>query len=73
MEVTEGIFADVTLHSEGEFGTLRLAVTTSQNSSETSFVVDAKRESSRFLAGFLQVTERVKVFFTIEASTGYTE
>ena len=73
VEVTEGIFADVTLHSEGEFGTLRLAVTTSQNSSETSFVVEAKRESSRFLAGFLQVTERVKVFFTIEASTGYTE
>jgi len=40
---------------------------------EVSFVLDSKRESSRFLSGFLSASDRVKLFYVIEASCGYTE
>jgi hypothetical protein len=70
VEVVPGIFADVALLYQKEYGTLRLVV---ERKSETSFIVDSKRISSRFLSGFLPVTSRVKIFYTIETAVGYTE
>jgi hypothetical protein len=76
-EVTlrEGVNAEVALSSEGEYGTVRLVVKNPKTggSAETSFVVEGKRESSRFLAGLLPINEREKVFYTIEAAVGYSE
>jgi hypothetical protein len=74
VEVAPGVFADVILKSDGDFGTLQLTVVVGTTiSGETCFVMDSKRESSRVLAGFLPVSDRLKLFYTLASSAGYTE
>lgn len=71
VEPVKGVFVDIALLYDKEYNTIRLTV--NKDKSETSFVVDSKRESSRFLSGFLAATDRVKLYYTIETSSGYTE
>lgn len=66
----EGLYADLVLKSDARnFGTLILQV---NKEHETRFLVDLKRHSSRFMSGLLPVTDKVKLFYTIETSTGYS-
>ncbi len=70
VEVEPNVYADIAVLYEHEYGHLRLVV---NSKADTCFVIDSKRESSRCLSGFLQVSGRSKVFYTIETCCGYTE
>ena len=43
------------------------------NHFETSFSLGITKESSRFLSGLVAVTEKNKLFYTLEQCTGYSE
>lgn len=60
--MTNGVYADIEVSYDKIYGTLKLTV---NKEGETSFVVNTKNESSRFLAGFLPIQDRLKIFFTI--------
>ena len=64
------LFAEVAILSDQEFGTIRLVV---NGRGESSFAIDTRRESSRFLSGLLAVNDQVKLFYMIFTSTGHTD
>ena len=48
------LFAEIAILSDREFGTIRLVV---NGKAESSFAIDTRRESSRFLSGLLAVND----------------
>jgi hypothetical protein len=48
------LFAEIGILSDREFGTIRLVV---NGRAESSFAIDTRRESSRFLSGLLAVND----------------
>jgi hypothetical protein len=68
--IAEGLYAEVAILYDSEYNCIRFTV---NKSFETSFSLDVNRESSRFLSGLVAVTERNKIFYTIEQSAGYCE
>jgi len=70
IEAQEGIFTEISITIEEKFKTIRIGV---GKQYESRFVIESQRESSRILAGFLPINSKVKVFYCIETSCGYTE
>ncbi len=70
IEVESEVYADIAILYEKDYNQLRMVV---NKEAETCFVLDSKRECSRYLSGFLMVNHKVKVYYTIETWCGYTE
>jgi hypothetical protein len=70
LEAQEGVSAEISITIEEKFKTIRIGV---GKQYESRFVIESQRESSRILAGFLPMNSKIKVFYCIESSCGYTE
>ena len=70
ISIGDGTYTEIALVYDAEYGCLRFTV---DNHFETSFSLGITKESSRFLSGLVAVTEKNKLFYTLEQSTGYSE
>jgi hypothetical protein len=70
ISIGDGTYTEIALTYDAEYRCLRFTV---DNHFETSFSLGITKESSRFLSGLVAVTEKNKLFYTLEQCTGYSE
>ena len=63
ISIGDGVYAEIALFYDAEYSCMRFTV---NKSFETSFSLGIHKESSRFLSGLVAVTDREKIFYTIE-------
>ena len=69
ISIAEGTYAEISILYDAEYSCLRFSV---NDTFETSFSLNIAQESSRFLAGLVAVTDKNKLFYTIEETAGYS-
>ena len=69
ISIGDGTYTEIALSYDAEYGCLRFTV---DNHFETSLSLGIAKESSRFLSGLVAVTEKNKLFYTLEQCTGYS-